>query len=162
MWNLNLKPALHLIQDGCSRRIQWWLRCTSELEGNWRHDHAQLAWITLVTPKFCAAQFCTYLDSQMPFYIAILSLTSYYDDTGLHNRYPKMYWLTQFTHPQIFYHSYFGPLLHRWLVLHTSAKLLKTEMLSKSHQIHNDNHDVVEVDGDVDKRSRRAFSALSM
>jgi len=41
-------------------------------------------------------------------------------------------------------------------------KLLKTEMLSKSHHIHNDNHDVVEVDGDVDKRSRRAFSALSM
>jgi hypothetical protein len=69
-----------------------------------------------------------------------------------------MYGLTQFTHPQIFCHSDFGPLQH----LHTSAKLLKTEMLSKRHQIHNDNHDVLEVDGDVDKRSRRALSALSM
>lgn len=160
MWNLNLKPALHLIQDGCSSRIQWWLCCTSELVANWRHDHPQLAWITLVTPKICAAQFCTYLDPQMPFYIAILSLTSYYDDTALHNRYPKMYQLTQFTYPQIFCHSDFGPLQHHLLVLHTSAKLLKTEMLSKSHQIHNDNHDVL--DGDVDKRSRRALSALSM
>lgn len=163
MWNLNLKPALHLIQDGCSSRIQWWLCCTSELVGNWRHDHAQLAWITLVTPKICAAQFCTYLDPQMPFYIAILSLTCYYDDTALHNRYPKMYQLTKFTHPQIFLPFWFWSSSTSLTCITHKCKIAQNRNAIKkppNSQWWLHNHDVL--DGDVDKRSRRALSALSM